>query len=81
MRIASSVLCAAMFLSLAGSLAAAAPPPKAEVMIVADSPLSAKRQAQISDVVDRLARFHPTKVLIEEPFGNPKYQIQYSRYL
>jgi hypothetical protein len=71
--------------------------PKAEVMIVgvahlvarhdihnsvyADSPLSAKRQAQIADIVNRLARFHPTKVLIEAPFGDQKYPDQYRRYL
>jgi len=37
--------------------------------VFTDSPLSPKRQAQIAAVVARLARFHPTKVLIEEPFG------------
>ncbi len=96
MRIARP-LCAAIFLSLVGTSAEAAQPPKAQVMIVgvshfvarrdihnsvyADSPLSARRQAQITNVVDRLARFHPTKVLIEEPFGDPKYQDQYREYL
>ncbi len=96
MRIAGS-LCAAIFLSLVATVAGAAQSPKTKVMIVgvahfvarrdihnsvyADSPLSAKRQAQISDVVDKLARFHPTKILLEEPFGNPKYQNQYRQYL
>ncbi len=93
----SRVLCAAIVLAFAGSVARAAQPPKTHVMIVgvahfvarrdiynstyADSPLSAKRQAQIAEVVDRLAHFHPTKVLIEEPFGNAIYQAQYLRYL
>ncbi len=90
-------LCAAIVLSLVCTVVRAAQPPKTQVMIVGvahfvakrdiydsaytDSPLSANRQAQISEVVDRLERFHPTKVLIEEPFGNPKYQTQYLRYL
>lgn len=75
----------------------AAPPPKARVMIVGiahlvarhdvhnsvfeDSPLSAKRQNQIADVVSHLARFRPTKVLIEAPMGDPKYLNQYRAYL
>lgn len=96
MRIASS-LCAAIALCMFGASARAAQPPKTQVMIVGvahfvarrdvhnsvyvGSPLSAKRQAQIADVVERLARFHPTKVLIEEPFGNPTYQNQYREYL
>lgn len=91
------ILSLALLLSLVGAVARAAQPPKAQVMIVGithfvarrdihnsiytDSPLSAKRQAQIAAVVDRLARFHPTKVLIEEPFGNPKYERRYRRYL
>jgi len=90
-------LCLAVALSLVGTVARAAQPPKAQVMIVGithfvarrdihnsvytGSPLSAKRQAQIAEVVDRLARFHPTKVLIEEPFGDAKYQRQYRQYL
>lgn len=46
-----------------------------------DSPLSPKRQAQIDDIVARLARFHPTKVLIEAPMGDPKYDVRYREYL
>ena len=45
-----------------------------------DNPLSTKRQAQIADVVARLARFHPTKVLIEAPMGNPNFAARYRRY-
>ena len=71
--------------------------PKAQVMIVGvahlvakrdvhnsaftDSPLSPKRQGQIDDVVSHLARFHPTKVLIEADFGDPKYAQRYRSYL
>jgi len=47
----------------------------------AGSPLSPERQAQIADVVAHLARFHPTKVLIEAPFGDPQYLDDYRRYL
>ncbi len=46
-----------------------------------DSPLSAKRQVQIEDVVTRLARFHPTKVLVEADMTNPVYADRYRRYL
>jgi hypothetical protein len=46
-----------------------------------DSPLSAKRQAQIAEIVNRLARFHPNKVLVEADFGDPKYAREYRDYL
>lgn len=46
-----------------------------------DSPLSPKRQAQIEQIVDRLAAFHPTKVLIEQPYGDAKIENQYREYL
>ena len=49
--------------------------------VYTDSPLSAKRQAQIDDIVARLARFHPTKVLIEAPLGDRKYPDEYREYL
>lgn len=77
--------------------AAPAPAPKAQIMIVGvahlasrrdvhnsvytDSPLSPRRQQQIADVVAHLARFHPTKVLVEAAFGDPKYPDEYRRYL
>jgi Family of unknown function (DUF5694) len=83
---------------LAGTPVAAAQGPKTEVMIVGDahlvnrrdvynsvytsSPLSAERQAQIADIIGRLARFHPNKVLIEAPFSDrKKYADQYRQYL
>jgi len=46
-----------------------------------DSPLSPKRQAQIAAVVAQLARFHPTKVLIEAPMGDAVYAKRYREYL
>jgi hypothetical protein len=76
--------------------APASSPPSASVMIVgvahlvakndihnstfSDSPLSARRQAQIEEVVDRLARFKPTKVLIEETYGDPVWNQRYLQY-
>lgn len=84
-------------LCVIASSIAQAEPPKAQIMILgvahliakhdvhnssyADSPHSAKRQAEIADIVARLERFHPTKVLIEAPFGDRKYTEQYRRYL
>lgn len=49
--------------------------------VFTDSPLSSKRQAQIGEIVDRLARFHPTKVLIEASADNPVYAERYRAYL
>ena len=46
-----------------------------------DSPLSPKRQAEIRDVVEHLARFHPTKVLIEMPMDDTAVIGQYRRYV
>jgi len=82
---------------LAAVVANASPVPTAQVMVVGvahlvakrdvhnsvfqGSPLSPKRQAQIAAVVERLARFHPTKVLVEASFGDPKYAQRYRQYL
>ena len=46
-----------------------------------DSPLSPKRQEQVADIIRRLSRFHPTKVLIEAPMGDPKYGAHYQQFL
>jgi hypothetical protein len=46
----------------------------------ADSPLSSERQTQIRDVVARLARYQPTKVLVEETFGDPVWNQRYLQY-
>ena len=88
-------LYAAVFLLLLAA-PAAAQQPKPQVMILGvahlvskhdvhntvfqDSPLSPERQAQIAQIIDRLARFHPTKVLVEATFGDAKYANEYSAY-
>lgn len=88
---------AALFLLPASIPVRAAQPAKTSVMVVGvahlvarrdihnsvftDSPLSPNRQAQVAQVVARLARFHPTKVLIEATFGETKYPEEYRRYL
>ena len=46
-----------------------------------DSPLSPKRQKQVADIISRLSKFHPTKVLIEAPMGDPKYAERYQQFL
>lgn len=46
-----------------------------------DSPLSPKRQLQIADVVKRLARFHPTKVLVEVQANDATIGGHYQSYL
>ncbi len=48
--------------------------------VFTDDPLGPKRQAQIADVVARLARFAPTKVLVEADAGNPVYEQRYQAY-
>jgi hypothetical protein len=49
--------------------------------VFTDSPLSPKRQAQIDEIVERLVRFHPTKVLVEATFGDPVWNERYREYL
>jgi hypothetical protein len=88
---------AALLVAVVATPVAAEKQPKAQVMIVGvahlvwrhdihnsvytGSPLSPTRQAQIADVVAHLARFHPTKVLVEATFGDSTYPEQYRRYL
>ena len=43
-------------------------------------PRSPQRQAQIKAIVGRLLAFHPTKVLIEEPDGDPKVVANYAAF-
>ena len=91
------LFCTALFTFSAGAPVEAGQTAKTQVMIVGvahllskhdihnstylDSPLSPKRQTQIDDVVARLARFRPTKVLIEAPFGDARYPNRYREYL
>jgi len=46
-----------------------------------DDHLSEKRQKEIQDVVDRLAKFKPTKVALEYPEGDDRLQGRYVAYL
>lgn len=43
--------------------------------------LSPEHQRQITEIVRNLARFHPTKVMIEQPYGDQKIVDLYRRYL
>jgi hypothetical protein len=45
-----------------------------------DDHLSPKRQREIEDVVGRLARFRPTKILIESPYGSTKFNERYQAF-
>ena len=49
--------------------------------VFTDSPLSPRRQAQVSDVIAHLVRFRPTKVLIEAPYQDVIWQERYTQYL
>jgi hypothetical protein len=49
--------------------------------VFTDDPLSPKRQAQINVVIEHLARFHPTKVLIEATYGDEIWNERYHEYL
>ncbi len=84
-------------MSLGLSSAAFASTPKTQLMILGvahlearrdihngvftDSPLSPARQAQVEAVIERLARFRPTKVLIEATYGDPIWNRRYREYL
>ena len=46
-----------------------------------DDPLSPDRQAQIKDVVTHLAKFEPTKVVLEETAGTSDLEPNYQKYL
>lgn len=43
--------------------------------------MSPEHQREIREIVRNLARFHPTKVMIEQPYGDAKIVRQYRRYL
>ena len=47
----------------------------------ADDVLSPRRQKEIAEVVDRLARFAPTKIAIEAPYRENRQPANYKRYL
>lgn len=47
----------------------------------ADDVLSDQRQKEIAELVEKLARFNPTKIAIEAAYGNTSWADQYRRYL
>src|SRR5581483_450441 len=51
------------------------------VNLQADDVLSEKRQSEISDLLQRLAKFNPTKIAIEAPYGDRNQPARYKNYL
>jgi hypothetical protein len=51
------------------------------INIEADDVLSPRRQKEITELVDSLARFRPTKVMIEDDYKSPIPQQRYEQYL
>lgn len=51
------------------------------VNLQADDVLSDRRQQEIADVVERLARFAPTKIAIEAPYRDTSSPASYTRYV
>ena len=49
--------------------------------VEADDVLAPKRQAEIEEVVKKLAAFQPTKIAIEAPFGDSAWIALYQKYL
>jgi hypothetical protein len=47
----------------------------------ADDILSDQRQKEIAELVEKLARFNPTKIAIEAAYGNTSWADQYRRYV
>jgi len=52
-----------------------------EVNTQADDVLTPKRQQELDDLADRLARFRPTKIAIEAPYRDTYWPDQYKKYL
>lgn len=46
-----------------------------------DDPRSAKRQAEVRVLLDRLKAFKPTKIAVEQPYGSTVLQNTYARYV
>ena len=49
--------------------------------VQADDVLAPKRQAEIEELVARLAKFQPTKIAVEAPFGDKDVLAKYQAYL
>ena len=56
-------------------------PGKDMLNLKADDVLAPRRQKEIEELVNRLANFRPTKVLIEAPYGDPVRPTAYADYL
>jgi hypothetical protein len=52
-----------------------------EVNVLADDVLTAKRQKEIENLCEQLARFQPTKIAIEAPYRDSYWPEQYRKYL
>ena len=47
----------------------------------ADNVLTPKRQAELADLANRLAKFRPTKIMVEAPFTDTDVRDRYQRHL
>jgi hypothetical protein len=56
-------------------------PGKDMLNLKTDDVLAPRRQKEIEDLVNRLANFRPTRVLIEAPYGDPALPKTYADYL
>ena len=56
-------------------------PGRDSVNLSADDVLSERRQAEINELLDRLARFKPTKIAIESQYRSPYWPNRYKKYL
>src|SRR5436305_241820 len=56
-------------------------PGQDKINLQADDVLAPKRQAEIDAVIEKLARFHPTKVAIEAPYRSAAWPERYKQYL
>ena len=52
-----------------------------EVNVLADDVLTPKRQKEIENLCEQLARFQPTKIAIEAPYRDSYWPEQYRKYL
>lgn len=51
------------------------------INLKADDVLGEKRQREIAELVDRLARFNPTKVTVEAPYRSTAYPERYQKFM
>ena len=51
------------------------------INVEADDVLSARRQGELEDLVERLARFAPDRIMVEAPWGSDSVQANYGAFL